>query len=441
ARQLDQLGRDAEQARALDEARTILDRLGDTESEERAQLLDATAMAHAHGGRKPIELSEQAVAIYRRHFPQSEAYPQVLNRLGTALWRIQDNAGAEAAFSESLSLLEARPDASVSAIITASLTLANVQSRQQKIDAAENTYRRALATTLQRNGALHVDTLHVQAAFGGFLHRTGRRTEAWQVLDAAAATLAHGPYPPHPTRSVKIDLTQALLAEGRFDEAEPLVDEVVASYRTVAGGKSTLLVACLRLQADQRLGQGRLMQAEQSLAEARLLMNTGLSAEQRKTVVNGVALVGARIALARGQADAALQLLTEVVQPGDTAQAALRPDELRAQALRAKALLLQGQVAEAQRSARAVLETITGSPLRRYFPALEADALMALGPALQREGDVDAACQALGSAARLRLQSLGERSPYSTQAERALAACRGFKESGTPARSPGRRAG
>ena len=445
-KQLDQLGRDAEQQQVLEEARAILDALGDDRSEQRAQLLDAMATAQAHSGTKAVELARQAVAIYRQRYPLSEAFPQVLTRLGTALWRIDDLVGAEAAFSEALALLEHRPDASVSAIVTASLTLANTQARLQKLVLAEATYRRVLATTLQRNGAQHVDTLHVQAWFGSFLHRTGRRPEAWQLLEAADATVRQGGITPHATRAVKSHFTQALLAEGRYDEAAPLVDWLVTEYRGVAGGNNPIVVACLRLQADQRLGQGRRADAERSIAEAWQRLDNGLSAEQRKTVVNGVALVAARIALARGEAEPALQALARVDERGVVAGLPLWPEAVRAKALRAEALLLLQRTAEARATAQGALDEVLASGLQDRYAALEADVLLPLGRALQREGQPEAACQAFDRAARLRVAALGERSPYVTEAERARADCRpatanAVKPPGTPARSPGRPAG
>jgi serine/threonine protein kinase/tetratricopeptide (TPR) repeat protein len=420
-RQLDQLGRDDEQRRVLEEARAILDALGDTRSEQRAQLLDALASANVHAGALPIELSKQAVAIFRQYHPQAEGFPQALNRLGTALWQSDELAAAEAAFVESLALLERNPKASVSMQTTALLTLASVQSIQQKIAASEATYRRVLALTMQRNGAAHVDTLHTQVRFAWLLHRTARRDEAWRLLDAAVATLAQGQYTPHPTRAVKTHQAQALLADGRYDEAEAPVDWIVADYRGVAGGKSPLLVACLRLQAEQRLGQGRLDDAARSLAEAESLMNAALSAEQRRVVANPIALAAARLALRRGQPDAALQALTRVAPRAGGGT--LQPDALRAQIVRAEALLQQGRAAEARAAAQGALDTLAASGLRAYYPALEAEALLPLGQALAREGRAEAACAAFGSAVRLRAASLGERGAFMAEARAAAAGC------------------
>ncbi len=421
ASQLDQLGRDEDQRRALDEAKSILDRLGEQDSEARAQWLDAMAKANAYSGARAVELSELAVAMYRRHAPHAPVFPHVLNRLGTARWRLDDLAGAEAAFGEALALLAPNPEASISAVITASLTLADIQARLQKPAQAEATYRRALALSLQRNGAQHVDTLHVQARFGSFLHRTSRRAEAWQLLRAADAVVRETPVTPHAARAVKTHLLQALLAEGSFDEAEPIVDWLVAEYRTVAAGKSALLVGCLRQQAEQRLGQSRMGDARGSLAEAWTLLDGALSATLRGTVVNGVALADASIALAQQRGDAALHALSRMVS--GPAGVPLWPETLRAQARRADAMLLLGRPAEARASAQGAIDALAASGLRKYYQAIEAEALLALGRALQAEGRQSSACAALDAALHLRLASLGDRSAYVTQTELVLAEC------------------
>lgn len=422
-KQLDGLGRYAEQRRVLDEAKSILDDLGDTHSEQRAVLLDALATAYAHSGQQAIAYARQAVAIYRQHYPKSEDFPVALNRLGTTLWRVDDFAGAEAAFTETLALLDGDPKASVSAQITALLTLASVQQLQQKLAAAEASYRRALDLTMQRNGPQHVDTLHTQACFGGFLHRSARRDQAWQQLNAPRATLARGDYTPSPILAVNTHLCQALLAEGRYEEARAPTDAVVGEYRQVADGKSPQLVAALRLQAEQRLGEGRVAEADQAIAEAWALLGT-LPAEQQRTVVNPLVFVAARIALHHRQPGAALQALARVEARRGEEHAPLPIDPLQAQTLRGQALLQQGLAADARAAAETVVTRLRGSRLRDHYQAVEAEALLLLGRARLQEGHADTACQAFDDALRLRLASLGDAGALTAEARSARDGCR-----------------
>lgn len=420
--QLDGLGRGEEQRRILDEAKAILDGLGDTQSEQRAELLRAMATAYAHSGQQAIDYARQSVAIYRQHHPKSAEFPNALNRLGIALWRVDDLTGAEAALVETLALLEGDKQASVGAQMTAMLTLANAQNLLQKVAAAEATHRRALALTLQRNGAAHVDTLHSKSAFGLFLLRTSRRDEAWQLLRSAEAMVAQHTYPPYPAMVVRSSFAQALLVEGRWDDAESRLESVIDYYRKEADGKSPLLVAALRLRAEQRLGQGRLHDAERTLAQATSLL-ARLSPAQQRTVSNPVALVTARIALRRQQPDVALQALDRVAPRRGAEHNPLPVDLLQAQTLRARALLQQGLHVQAREIAEALLGRVRASPLREYYRWIEADALEALGHVMLKEEQADGACRAFDDAVALRLATFGEGSAHVLAAQRASADC------------------
>ena len=421
--QLEGLGeRGDEQRRVLDEAKSILDRLGDTHSEQRAELLSAMATAYSHSGQQAIDYARQSVAIFRQHYPDSPDFSNALNRLGISLWRVDDLTGAEAAFIETLTRLGGDKQASVSTELTALLTLASVQNLLQKVYAAEATYRRALALTLERNGEEHVDTLHSKSAFGLFLLRTSRRDEAWQLLHSAEAMVAQHTYAPYPANVVRSSVAQALLFEGRWDEAESRLGSVIDYYRKVAGGKSPLLVAALRLRAEQRLGQDRLADADSALAEATSLL-AQLSPEQQRTVSSPVALVTARIALRRQQPDIALQALARVVPRRGAEHNPLPVDLTQAQALRALALLQQGLDRQSQDIADALLGRIRASPLRQYYRWMEADALEALGRVMLRDGQTDGACRAFDAVVSLRLASFGEGSTPVLSARRESSAC------------------
>ncbi|MBX3606611.1 MAG: protein kinase [Piscinibacter sp.] len=422
ARQLDQLDRDDEQRRLLGDAEAILDALGDRTSAARAALLDAQGLAQLHDAPRAIALAGAAVQLYRDRHADDPNFPHALNRLGILLWQSDRVAEAEPVLAESIDRLDRQGTASVSARLTALLTLAHIQWLQTRLAASEATYRRALALTLERNGATHVDTLHTQVRFAWLLHRSGRRAEAWQLMDAASATLAAGQYTPHPTRSVRTHLIQMLLAEGRHAEAGPLVDWAVEQYRGVAGGRNPLLVACLRLQAEQRLGAGRLADAEAAAAEAQALLPV-LEAGQRGPVANPVHVVAARLALQRRQPAAALQALDRVESRPGLPPDALQPELLRAQALRAEVLLEQGETGAARAAAQQVLDRLAQVPERERFGVLEAEALRPLGVALQREGRRDDGCKVLDAALRLRTAALGERSATLAEIESARAGC------------------
>ncbi|KQW45535.1 MULTISPECIES: serine/threonine-protein kinase [unclassified Roseateles] len=421
AQKIDQLGMDAEQKAALAEAKRILDALGDTQSVARAHLLEAMSKAHPFAGRQTVEWAAQAVAIYRAH-PQSDGLAGALNRLGISLTQLEDHAGAEAAFAESLQLLQRISGTKGSVIITGGLMLAGAQAKQHRIAEAERTYRNTLALSLQRNGAAHIDTLYTQAWFGWFLLRTSRRDEGWSILRAAASTLEQGGFSPFITRTVKMHLIYGLSSEGRHDEALPLIDWAIGEFRTVGNGRNWLLPLFLRLQAEQHLGRGNADQARESLAQAWASYEP-LPAEQQRLAVSGLVLSSARLALAQGQPDVALASLARMPVRAAMAGSAFDPDGLTAQALRSRALLLQGREADAVAAAQAAVGALAASGLADRHQQIEAEILFALGQALQRQGRFDTACPALDRAVALRQSSLGAQSPHVAAARTAHVDC------------------
>ena len=78
---------------------------------------------------------------------------------------------------------------------------------------------------------------------------------------------------------------------------------------------------------------------------------------------------------------------------------------------------------EAQAAARAALEQLQKSPLRRYFPTLEADGLLQLGRAQLRSGEAAAARSAFERALALRSAEDHANSPWIAEAQIGLAGC------------------
>jgi tetratricopeptide (TPR) repeat protein len=321
-------------------------------------------------------------------------------------------------------VLERDPQSPPSAAITALLTLADAQVNQAKIADAEHSYRLAMDKTLARNGPEHQDTLHVQARLGAFLHRTSRRTEGRQLLASVHAQSRKGTYIPEALRSFDIRVTQGLLADGRFDAAEALVDALVAGYRDATGGQpNTVLVNALRMQADQRLGQGRYAQAEGAADEAWAILSKDLRPEQRRQLAPAVALTRARIALAQGDASAALRWLEDSARPDPATRPASRLEDVRVQAVRSDALLRLGRDAQALQTAQAAVDVVSHSDQRGYYAWIVADALLSLGRALRRAGRAEAACSALRQGVALRTAMDDPHSPHLAEAEAALADC------------------
>jgi tetratricopeptide (TPR) repeat protein len=80
-------------------------------------------------------------------------------------------------------------------------------------------------------------------------------------------------------------------------------------------------------------------------------------------------------------------------------------------------------VSEAVALAQDAYDQVASSPLRQYYPRLEADAALGLGNALRAAGEPARARASLERAVQLRSKYDDARSPWLAQAEAALSAC------------------
>jgi len=101
----------------------------------------------------------------------------------------------------------------------------------------------------------------------------------------------------------------------------------------------------------------------------------------------------------------------------------LRVQDVSRKTLQSEARLQQRRAPEAIALAQDAMDQIVASPLRPFYPRLEADAAMRLGIALRETGDADRARASLERAVQLREANDDPRSPWLAQAEAALAAC------------------
>jgi len=421
--QLQGLDRREEQLRALDEAKRILDTNRDFTSEQRAQLLKALARANYSSGAKGLKLAEEALQIYRRYHPDGQGLQGVLTQVGYSRMWVGDTDGAEACFSEELSLFDNDPNASVSGTITALLGIAEAQARQEKIADAERNYRLALEKTNARNGPQHEDTLHVEARFGLFLHETSRRPEGRRWLRSALEKMNQGNYTPNVINAVKRRVAYSLLAEGRLAEAEPMWTNIVEDDRKFTGAESTVLVSDLRAQAELWLAQGRFADAQTAIATALSMLKNVLGPGGDPAMANAPLLTRAQLELAQGDAGAAIRTLDEIKPPRNAERLPIRLYEIRALGLRAAAALRLQQIETAGHAAQQAIDQIAKSGLRDYYQSLEAEALLRLGQATQRGTNPGLAREQLERALRLRQANEDAVSPYLAEAEIALADC------------------
>jgi len=85
--------------------------------------------------------------------------------------------------------------------------------------------------------------------------------------------------------------------------------------------------------------------------------------------------------------------------------------------------LHQGRIEEAIASAQDALEQVVASPLRKYYPLLEADAALRLGQAQRAAGEPRSARANLEHALRLREANDDPKSPWLAEAQVIFADC------------------
>ena len=259
------LDQDEEAERLLREALEIRRRRGATETPEYAKALNDTAgLLQARGELKEAEaLYEEVLALKRRLLgPEDEDVATGLNNLAGARRDRGDLAGAEALFREVLALRrkllggEPHPDVAISLNNLASI----VEERGDLVE-AEKLYREALA---MRRKLFDAPSLKVAQSLNNLalnLLAQGRPGEAEPLAREALVIAGESLKPERPTRGIFLrNLAAVLVAQRKGREAEPLAREAVAVF---LGDENHLRVA----DAESVLGsclaaQGRYEEAE-----------------------------------------------------------------------------------------------------------------------------------------------------------------------------------
>src|SRR4029453_16954091 len=236
--------------------------------------------------------------------------------------------------------------------------LAEVEEALGKIDAAEQSYRTALDIAQSHFGEFHPETLLTLVKLGAFLELTGRREEGERRMKAALAGIgkAKGGYTPPFVIAVLSGLRgRVLLAEGRFEEAAPLIavdaDDAGANFPESVPLANSLLNLLMLDTA-----QGRYNRATTEADEAlRIVETTGGGAFALK---NRLLLEQARLRLARGEPAGAEEALSAVALPPYAARQPLRLQDVSRKTLQSEARLQQGRAPEAVGLARGASDTV-----------------------------------------------------------------------------------
>jgi tetratricopeptide (TPR) repeat protein len=173
----------------------------------------------------------------------------------------------------------------------------------------------------------------------------------------------------------------------------------------------------LQLAASIAVARGNHAEARQLLEEATDLLQRGSGGALRPWRFNPLVLDAARIELAEGKPDTALDQLARFKPWPDEESPTPRPDDVDRLALTAQAHLQRGDLPAAQASAKAAVDGAATVAARGRRPGAEADAALAYGMVLLESGQPHAALPHLERALTIRREFDDPTSPWIAQAE------------------------
>ncbi|HEU4663804.1 MAG TPA: serine/threonine-protein kinase [Dokdonella sp.] len=430
---------DRERQAALAEARAILDRLGDADSELRGKLLTALAGSHLTTDMpRAAEEAAAAVTILGAH-PATSGLAQAYFLRGLALGYGGHAADAVAPLQRAVDVALASEGAHCAMLSTYYRQLGEAQSYASRHAAAQASVDRAIEQAHAFKDENDYDLVRAQTTMAAVLLNADRPREALAFAREAKASA--------PTRDDGIEAlhlrTYALATVSRAaaragDAAAALVDaEAAVALARGFDPAGAFLGTSLQRLADAQVELGRDGDAERSLAEASdILVHAGRNPGEATAMLRiRIALDGGRVAGAREQfatlpppgGDALATFATMVrrdlveaemdLQEGDAARAIGRAASARARAqaselapylrstiadgaiIEARARLLQGDAAGAQ----PLLTDALASRRELYLPASPrvAEAALALAEAEFALGLGDAANAHVAQAAAI----------------------------------------
>jgi eukaryotic-like serine/threonine-protein kinase len=411
---------------ALEEARRILDANGDLTSKLRGDLLTRLAQRYQNISLEKMKsYADEALTVLRSNSTTTEnVMSPALALAARARMQLGENAAAEGLFRESLNELRKAKALPQVALAQGRTALAECLAAQQKFDAALREHRESAAGALASLGSADAATFFAHTRLATLLHGLGMREEARALhVDTLRRVLAaKGADDTLFTPMVRVDYARSLLAEGRLHESLELVAAVNASNRRHYAG-STVLGGTLRTEASVLSTLGHYSQGRQLFAEGLALWKSGSGGTAANPRGNRFHLDEARLDLALGEASIAITRLAHVVPPNVADALPLHADELERDVLLSQANLQLGAVAKALQLAQAAAQQMSASPVRTYFPALDAEVSLQLGQALLRAGRPGPAREAVSRALAWRRANDSANSPELANTEMVMARC------------------
>lgn len=414
----------AQTAAALAEVERILTAVRDKDSATLGRLWVETArfdyFSHPERCRR---YADRAVEFFRVHADPDGYLIDALRHASKSRLALGDAQGAEALNSATLAEVQRRHPGETNWMVAPLAEQGEVRLARLDIAGAEQSLGRALDIATRRYGPSHIDTLYTGLRMAILLHATGRRAQARERIEAIFEALNPGAAGASGAPATVLGVRAALrLVEGNLDGVESGLAADVAELRASYPG-SLALARRLVSQAEFLIVVGRLSEAARALAEAQQLWSECLASDAHASAFNPLHLAAGSLALARGEPQRAIDAFARVARPQGLAADAIAPDGLRAELGIVEAESKLARHAEAMTRARAAVGSIRGSPLRSYFPAIEADALLQWGEAEHLSGADDPACVHLASALELWRAIEDRASPRLARAQTSLAGC------------------
>lgn len=261
------LGRDSEAKQTLGSGLTALDRLGESNSLIRAQLLEKLAYADYDGEStdraEGLQRLRQALAMLDRIAPNNELRGDILQLFGYYAQLDEDYRGAEAWKKQYLDFeRQLGTDTHGFEIGSAQLELGDVQALSREYSDSEANLREAVQVLTKAVGPDHPSTAIAKSRLGEMYYRSGRPADAEPLLVAALAS-------------------QQLTPQGRSDASETrkTLGLLQLSRGRPAAARATLAENLKQLEATKDL---ELRYAVSACALVSVLATEGAFTEARK---------------------------------------------------------------------------------------------------------------------------------------------------------------
>lgn len=400
------------------EAKSILDKNGDSTSNTRAALLMRLAEHSASLDlNKSLAFATESISV-QRNLPPAQELGAVLYLAGLSSINLGHDAQADAYLTEAIAVSrkfrgDPNPD-----LARYYAFAAEAQGHQMKYRLAEQNLRLALQSARALGGDTDMDTLESESRFGTFLVSTSRSREALPYLQKAKDVFlkTNGPEDPFYTPQMLIQYGMALYADGRPEEALEFVTAAVKNRRRNRPN-TRFLGQMLEDQAQILLDLGRYRSVAQLLEEAaQIKIKVGGKMDANSLTPQ----IGLELALAKPQA--AVDLIDRFYPPPPES-APLSIDLLRNLEAHAKVALATQDGKTAVAVARRALDLIASTPLQPYLKFRQATAMLDGGQAYLLEHDPDKALPLLLGAVKADTELFDPSSPRLGAADATLGIC------------------